>query len=289
MKKVRHNIYLLLGSGMPVREMLHIRNQVDRFLEDNLDPEDVITSLGEIAAVFGQDIQIFAKVGQEVLQGDELRIAETGSESAEEFWDDILGPSEVEDYHHTWNVEDFDGVGDPEAYGPYWDLQNGNSCAVNAQRWVIESMTDIEMSEEEACQLAIDNDWYDPASGTMPEHMNKILEYHGLETNMSYGDSENQLEKLIEALENGDHVIVGLNAHEIWSPQRYVNSGMPVEQYPPGGHAVWVTGVDFHEDGSITVIMNDTGHPNGRMEAVALEDFVNAWGDFDNLMVIAHQ
>jgi hypothetical protein len=89
-------------------------------------------------------------------------------------------------------------------------------------------------------------------------------------------------------LQHNDRVIVGLNANEIWHPCRDSATGEPVE-LPLAGHAVWVTGIDQELDGSIKVILCDSGTPDGRAEAVDVADFLNAWADYGNEMVVAHQ
>jgi hypothetical protein len=62
--------------------------------------------------------------------------------------------------------------------------------------------------------------------------------------------------------------------------------GSPIEQ-SNAGHAVWVTGIDQQPDGSVKIILNDSGTPDGQMKAVDAEDFLNAWEDFGNFVVVA--
>jgi len=83
-------------------------------------------------------------------------------------------------------------------------------------------------------------------------------------------------------------VIVGLDAKEIWTPLHDASTDAPLEQDPPMGHAVWVTGIDQQPDGSFVVLLNDPGAPFGEIEAVPLEDFVNAWEDNGASMTLAH-
>jgi hypothetical protein len=78
---------------------------------------------------------------------------------------------------------------------------------------------------------------------------------------------------------------VGLDANEIWDPI-YDYFGNPLEQ-EDGGHAVWVTGIDYGWDGSISIILNDSGTPNGMASVIAYADFMNAWQDYGNFVSIA--
>lgn len=186
-------------------------------------------------------------------------------------------------YEHTWNPSHFNGVGDPVGEAEFWRLQNGNSCAVNAQISVIESITGEVIPEATACDWLEGEGCYDPHTGTTLDGMNKLVEHHGIPSELTTGAT---IDDLADALDRGDRVIVALNAQEIWEPLRDAETGEVVPQ-AGGGHAVMITGIDQAEDGSFTVIMNDSGHPEGQMRAVALEDFLEAWSDYDNAMVVA--
>lgn len=189
----------------------------------------------------------------------------------------------------SWNTTDFDGLGDPVNESPYWNQQSGeNSCAVVAQMSILESLTGEQLSEEAMCRMAEENRWFDPQTGTAPENVGKILDAFGVPTEQK---SDASLVDIAVALERGDKVIVGLDALEIWQPIRD-DAGQPVEQTLPGGrnagHAVWVTGIDQQPDGSVKLILNDSGAPDGQMKAVDAHDFVNAWNDYGNFLVVAH-
>lgn len=187
-------------------------------------------------------------------------------------------------YEENWDVSQFNGVGNPFEDANCWQQQNGqNSCAVVAQRGIIESITGNDLSEEQVCQFAEANGLFDPNTGTFPNDVGKILNAFGLTTESHF---DANLNDIAEALERGDKVIVGLDANEIWQPIRDAN-GNPIEQ-DDGGHAVWVTGIDQAEDGSIKLILNDSGTPDGQMKVVDAADFANAWDDFGNQIVVAH-
>jgi hypothetical protein len=189
----------------------------------------------------------------------------------------------------SWNATDFDGLGDPVHESPYWNQQQGqNSCAVVAQMSILESITGEQVSEDAICKMAEENHWFDPQTGTAPENVGKILNAFGVPTEQK---TDASLVDIAAALERGDKVIVGLDALEIWQPIRD-GGGQPVEQTLPSGqnagHAVWVTGIDQQPDGSVKLILNDSGTPDGQMKAVDAYDFVNAWSDYGNFLVVAH-
>lgn len=184
----------------------------------------------------------------------------------------------------AWNPSSFDGWGNPFEDADCWQQQEGsNSCAVVAQISVYESITGTEISEADACRIAEENGWYDPASGTIPENVGKFLEYCGIPIQQRY---EATLVDIADALERGDKVVVGLDANEIWFPLRDPETGSPIEQ-SSAGHAVWVTGIDPEPDGSVKIILNDSGTPDGQRMVVDAEDFLNAWEDYSNFLVVA--
>jgi hypothetical protein len=187
-------------------------------------------------------------------------------------------------YEENWDLSKFDGVGNPFGDADCWQQQDGqNSCAVVAQMGVYESITGVELSEEEVSKFAEANGLFDPEMGTFPDDVGKILNAFGLTTESHF---DANLSDIAEALEKGDKVIVGLDANETWQPLRDAN-GNPIEQ-EDGGHAVWVTGIDQLPDGSVKLILNDSGIPDGQMKVVDGVDFINAWDDFGNQIVIAH-
>jgi len=194
-----------------------------------------------------------------------------------------LSQSDYFSYENNWNTEQFDGVGNPFDDAQFWQEQAGSSsCAVVAQMGVYQSITGVELPEDAVCQIAAVNGWFDPNSGTSPEALGRILNAFGVTTETQYDASLNDI---ITALERGDKVIVALDANEIWTPLRD-ETGTPIEQ-EDGGHAVWVTGIDQDEQGNIKIILNDSGISDGQMKVIDGVDFINAWDDFGNHLVIA--
>jgi hypothetical protein len=181
------------------------------------------------------------------------------------------------------DISGFGGSGHPAEDAKFWHQQDGsNSCAVVAQTNIFESITGQKIPEDQACKIAQVNGWFDPEIGTRPGDVGKLLNGLGINTEQKYNAT---LEDIANALEKGDHVIVGLDANEIWNPLRDVK-GTPIEQ-PNKGHAVWVTGIDTQPDGSVKMVLNDSGHLNGRMVTVDVLDFLNAWDDNGNFLVVA--
>jgi hypothetical protein len=173
--------------------------------------------------------------------------------------------------------------GDPLADADYWREQDGAaSCAVVAQISVYESLTGEFITEADATDYAAEQGWFDPDSGTFTEDTSNILEDIGIEVHTSY---DTAFTDLAYALEAGDKPIVALDSSEIWEPQ-YDRQGNSLEQ-EDAGHAVWVTGISQESDGSIDIILNDSGIPNGSASVVDYYDFMNAWEDHDFFAAIA--
>jgi hypothetical protein len=195
-------------------------------------------------------------------------------QSHELFSESVLHVSDLE----QMQVDEING--DPMNEELFVHQQQGqNSCAVVAQMSVLESITGQRYSEQQLVELAEDHGWFDPAGGTMPADVGKILEYYHVPVQQQYDCT---LEDLRSALDSGEKVIVGLDANEIWEP-RHDSYGNPVEQLD-GGHAVVVTGVVEDASGNVYVAMNDSGVGEARL--VPYEDFENAWSDFGHFAVI---
>ena len=181
------------------------------------------------------------------------------------------------------DIDTFAAVaGNPVENSEFWHQQAANnSCAVVAQLSIYESITGVCIPEDKACEIAQQSGCFDPETGTKPSDVGKVLNELGIPTEQKYDAS---LEDIADALERGERVIVGLDANEIWHPIHDAN-GNPVEQ-ANAGHAVWVTGIDTQPDGTVKIILNDSGTPNGKMSVVDAADFLNAWQDCGNFTTV---
>ena len=187
-------------------------------------------------------------------------------------------------YEPVWSPSDFDGIGTPLEDAAHWHPQQAqNSCAIVTQGAVLESATGIPCDEARLTEMAKANDWYDPARGTKPADVGKLLEAHGVPCEQQPGAD---ISAVVAALERGDKAMVGLDSAEIAAPRHDASTGMPLEQ-PDALHSVWVTGIDTGPDGSVHVLVNDPGHPGGRLAPIELHDFLNAWDDTGNHLTVA--
>lgn len=169
-------------------------------------------------------------------------------------------------------------LGDPYRDALYWQPQGSDaSCAVATQAMVLESIFNREFPEQELAQVAQENGWYDPISGTDPNDLGNLIEHHGVSVICQTGTSWQDVR---DAWGRGEEVLVAFDANEVWSPETGLD-GKPIEQKPDAGHAAWLTGLQRDERGEWHVVMNDPGIPSGRAQLVPLDVFDAAWEDFD--------
>jgi hypothetical protein len=179
-----------------------------------------------------------------------------------------------------------DVVGEPGEDTAYWHQQaHEDTCAVVSQEFILDELTGQDFTEEQLRQEAYENGWYNPGSGTPMECMGNLLEAHGIDVERRSGCT---LDDLSEQLAQGQHVIVGLDAEEVWNPGiddddllcEFV--GMPEQG---ANHAVQVIGIDYSDPDNPMVILNDPGSGNGQGLMVPADQFVDAWEDSGNYMV----
>lgn len=172
-------------------------------------------------------------------------------------------------------------VGDPVAYMDNWHPQETNfSCAVAAQEFAIEEILGIEVDEAELRRIAVENGWLSDG-GTPLMDIGRLMEHMGLNVHVSFN---NTFEELCACLARGIHPVVGVDADELWS-------GENEEIFLPGrdaNHAIQVIGVDFSNQDSPMVIINDSGVANGCGAMVPADLFMEAWEDSGCHMVEAY-
>ena len=164
-----------------------------------------------------------------------------------------------------------------------------NSCAVAVQTDILNDFG-INVSEAEMRELGEEHGIFSEEGGTPLEDVGKLLELHGIEVERDDGFSINDL---LEAKANGEKVIIGLDANEIWNapgcedhPLESMSGGLI--DIPTAGHAVEFKGVVEDFDGQHYVVIDDPGQPYGHNVRIPLDDFDDAWDDFGHFAVITH-
>lgn len=171
--------------------------------------------------------------------------------------------------------------GDPYSDMGYWEFQGPTGrCAIYAQKFAIEAVLGREIPIEELVSVAEENGWFNEAQGggTSYLNMDKLLNYYGVKHEMSFDNDINALE---DALNNGQKVIVSVDSGQIW----YGNNNDIFSPSTASDHAVEVIGIDRSDPTHPSVILNDSGTPNGKGELVSLEVFENAWKAGDAQMI----
>ena len=199
-------------------------------------------------------------------------------EFASSSYDDLFS-ADVDQYDPSQSNPD-KVIGNPEEALEHWECQyDTQRCALYAQKFVIEEYTGQEISIDELAETAKENGWFDEGGGTGLLNINKMLDYYGVENEMSFN---NDIESLQEHLANGDRVIVALDSAECWYGD---NDNIFTPSQGPN-HAVEVVGIDYTDPENPMVILNDSGPSNGRGELVPLDVFDDAWEDGNRQMVV---
>ena len=184
--------------------------------------------------------------------------------------------SEYYDDFENYSSENSDPdavIGDPETSMENWEFQGDtNRCALYSQMFVIEELTGHDIDMEEFADIAENNGWFTEEDGTPIYDIDKMLNYYGVESEMSF---DNDISDIQECLADGGRVVVSVDADEIWT-------GDNDNIFSPGeaaNHAVEVIGIDYSDPDNPMVILNDSGHPDGCGAMIPLDDFVDAWED----------
>ncbi len=236
--------------------------------------DDGIVDYVAIAEDVNGDLEFDAVTEMEDWNGNEVW------DSTETTMFEVAEAEAYNEYEHFDPAEsDANGIiGDPEAALDSWHIQSGNTCAVVSQEGILESIFGQEFNEDELRELAEDNGWYN--NGTSAEDVGQLLEYYGIHTEHSFGNS---VDDLRNSLGDGNQIIVLVDADELWS-------GENEEMFGPGmdmNHAVRVIGMDESDPENPRVILNDSGVVNGQGVMIPLDNFMDSWEDSGCSMVEA--
>lgn len=169
--------------------------------------------------------------------------------------------------------EQMQEVGNPEALSPFWRHQGDTmDCALYAQGGILEAMGQ-EFDIEKYRQEGQEDGWYVPGEGTYLQNIGDLLENHGVPVNRYEGATSDDL---VNEVAQGHGVVAAIDTEPLWGE--------------PGGHAVWVTGVELGPDGKpASVICNDSGRPDGQKIAYPYDSFMEAWSRTNYTMVATRE
>jgi predicted double-glycine peptidase len=168
--------------------------------------------------------------------------------------------------------------GDPAAAAPYWRYQQQDyDCGEMAVADVVGEITGHQPTEDEVTAAAENvpsvnhsGPIYRPASRTSNNDLPVLLAHYGIPASGVHTNTD----ALIQDLDQGRKVIVGLNDKIIWNKP----GDRSVEN-----HFVVVTGIDTRAG---MVHLNDTGSSGGRDEQVSMANFEQAWGTSNDFAVV---
>lgn len=176
--------------------------------------------------------------------------------------------------------DDEDVLGTPAHDMQYWQCQGDSGpCAVYSQTFAFNSLTGKNISPESMVDLARAEGIY-TEDGTTMEDMGKLLQVAGLDADMRYGSS---VQDLTDCWSQGGKTIVTLDSDEIWYGER---DTFLMPQSPD--HAVEVIGIQGADTDSPMVILNDPGTPDGCGLCVPMDVFMDAWEDSGYQLVTAY-
>jgi predicted double-glycine peptidase len=167
--------------------------------------------------------------------------------------------------------------GDPGAAAPYWHYQQQDyDCGEMAVADVVGEITGHQPTEDEVTAAAANvpsvnhsGPIYRPTSRTSNSDLSVLLAHYGIQASSVHTNTD----ALIQDLDQGRKVIVGLNDKIIWNKP----GDRAVEN-----HFLVVTGIDTRAG---MVHLNDTGSSVGRDEQVSMANFERAWGTSNNFAV----
>jgi len=194
----------------------------------------------------------------------------TPSDASPDIWENSINPDAVLSPPDVDVMEDTSRqIGNPEELSEYWQMQVGSTdCALYAQGGILEAKGqdfDLEKYREQG----VGGGWYTPEDGTYLDHLGDLLEENGV--SIARYDSAS-IQDMASELDQGHGVVAPVDCLPIWGE--------------PGGHALWVTGIEVGSDGiPVSITCNDPGRPDGEAISYEFEDFKQAWGLFGNIMV----
>jgi hypothetical protein len=139
-----------------------------------------------------------------------------------------------------------------------------------------------DVTEDQLCQEAYDNNWYNPGNGTPMECVGNLLENHGLNVmQMSHASMYNLANELSKGLAP---VLVCVDSGELLNPG-IDETFEDIIRGEQADHALLVSGIDFNDsftDGVVNLIDPGTGD---FCKSYPISQFEDAWNDSDNLMI----
>lgn len=205
----------------------------------------------------------------------------------DDFIDDIFNEPLPETTYTDQQWTDIDSltiIGTPESFNHEVQIAPDN-CAVEAERAIINQFIDDPLTQEEAMYISHSNGWYQPGFGTAMGDVGNIMDSYGIP---NHSISNATIQDLAAELRQGHGVIVGVDSEELWDTgilaefKQWLSENLGFDFGDDGAnHAVVVTGINVTDPENPTVILNDSGDPNGAGKEYPMDKFIAAWEDSD--------
>lgn len=161
------------------------------------------------------------------------------------------------------------------------NLYQGNqpTCAIRSQEIILRDFG-IKIPQEELIRYASEKGWFD-SDGTPMACIGNLLDTCHVSTHRVENAT---IYDLINELNAGHRVIVGIDAHEIWEDQGPIGNWLSRHITDPN-HALIVTSlnVDLEDPTKTTVLLTDPG--SGEIIECPYGKFAHSWKDADCFMV----
>lgn len=192
----------------------------------------------------------------------------------------------VDPYSTDTETTDTDGThGDPQADKEFHTVQPGPvDCLPTSVSMVVSDILGEDVPAEEVVAKA-NEAGYMTDQGMRGQDALALLQEYGIDAEIQSGT----VDDLKAALDNGDQIIVGLDAADVYADSTGTvyesETDAPGSDVVESGHAIEITGVS---DGPPPVVYaNDPGFPDGAGVEIPLEVFEAAWDDADNMVIVA--
>lgn len=230
-------------------------------------PEPVTSNVGEPTTEAGAKLEARSDAVA-VKEKSPVDVTPHGQAAMQEMSDSQLAV-QLEPQKPPTDTRDVKLIGDPERDARFCKEQHGNTCAVEAQRGILEKHTGHDPGDLVLIEEAREMDGLGP-DGMPPDRVGDMLERHGIPVNKEY---THDLDRLRNELEQGHDAIVGVNAAELYQFD-------PGSETPPG-HALWVTGMALDAKGNpLGVYVNDSNPVPGGFGPcgfIPIDTFQRAW------------
>ncbi|MCX5044854.1 C39 family peptidase [Aldersonia sp. NBC_00410] len=172
--------------------------------------------------------------------------------------------------------------GTPDAYSDNWFYQEKQGyCGPSSAAQILSEYTGLDIKDPDylanrVTELGLWSDG-DPGHGMTLRGVETLLDDQCVPCHI---ERHGTLDDLTDKLDAGYGVIAMVDSGEIW------HRGDELGEDDTADHVLVVTAID---EARGVVVLSDSGNPNGDQLTVPIEQFLDAWADSDNAMIVADE